>query len=180
MAKVFLLKLISSFEFRIFDSLLNSFRLSTILPLSALVKDAQSLRTRRLVSSNLSEECYRGISGIPGGLMSSKRATVKYLQQCEDIPINDLENMSQTSIAARKPYLREGLEGWLEMPRFRPMLNTTSRPKCSFLLIKLRNVLGLIPLPVLQPWVFHGEVANFNRVRRGCLTRMSTRVRALI
>lgn len=35
--------------------------------------------------SNLSEEFYRDIISVPGGLMSSKRATANALQECEDI-----------------------------------------------------------------------------------------------
>jgi len=48
--------------------------------------------------SNLSEEFYRDIISIPGGLMSSKRATANALQECEDILTNttvDLEEHIQ-------------------------------------------------------------------------------------
>jgi hypothetical protein len=48
--------------------------------------------------SNLSEEFYRGTVSIPGGLMSSKRATANALQECEDILTNatvDLEEHIQ-------------------------------------------------------------------------------------
>jgi len=45
--------------------------------------------------SKLSEEFYDGIVNIPGGLMSSKRATANALQRCEDILANATVNLEK-------------------------------------------------------------------------------------